>query len=267
MIAKTYSIVAEFGDFCRFAGGVLLRALSWRGLGPGRAFRQRVYAQLYDIGLKSVPVVMITGAFVGMTLAVQSYVQFKGIGLEDHLGSVINISVLRELGPVLAAVMLAGRVGGAMTAELGTMKVTEQIDAYRVMGTDPVRLLVLPRFIACVLLTPLLIVYTDVMGVFGGYAVSCWQFGVNSEAYWSFSAVVEKYDLFTGMAKGLMFGALIALIACYHGFTCDRGAQGVGKACTEGFVLSFLANLSSNYVMSVFFKTIYETFYEVKIVL
>ncbi len=266
ILSQTASVLAGLGRFWRFVGNVFARPWRMSSQGTAAAARQRIYAQMYDIGLQSVPVVMITGMFIGMTLAVQSYVQFKGIGLEDRLGSVINISVLRELGPVLAAVMLAGRVGGAMTAELGTMKVTEQIDAYRVMGTDPIRFLVVPRLLACLLLTPLLIAYTDVMGVFGGYIVSVWQFGINSEAYWTFSACVERWDLFAGMAKGIFFGAAMTLIACYKGFTCSRGASGVGRACTEGFVLSFLVILCINYVLSVGFKTVYEAIWGVTIV-
>ena len=136
----------DWGRYWRFIWRVVVHGvLSWPA-GRASSLRDRVSVQMYEIGNRSVPVVMITGGFVGMTLAVQSFSQFEGVGLQDRLGSLINISVVKELGPVLAAMMLAGRVGGALTAELGTMRVTEQIDALRAMGTDPIKYLVVPRF-------------------------------------------------------------------------------------------------------------------------
>jgi len=224
-----------------------------------------MWAQMDVIGVLSVPVVMITGAFVGMTLAIQAYDQLAGIGLEEHLGVLINVSVVKELGPVLAAVMLAGRIGGALTAELGTMKVTEQIDAVSSMGTDPVIYLVAPRVLACLLLTPLLIIYADLMGILGGYFVSVIQLGINARAYWSFSAQgVELWDIAIGVVKGFFFGVAIAVISCYKGFTCKEGARGVGQACTEAFVASFISILALDFALAVIFKAIYNTFWEVK---
>jgi len=217
------------------------------------------------IGVRSVPVVMITGAFVGMTLAVQVYDQLAGIGLEEHLGVLINISVVKELGPVLAAIMLAGRIGGALTAELGTINVTEQIDAIRSMGTDPIRYLVVPRILACLLLTPFLIIYADLMGIIGGYLISVVHLGISSRAYWSFSANgVELWDVAIGVIKGLFFGVAIATISCYKGFTCREGAQGVGRACTEAFVASFISILFLDFALAVIFKAIYSTFWPLK---
>jgi phospholipid/cholesterol/gamma-HCH transport system permease protein len=208
---------------------------------------------------------MITGAFVGMTLAVQAYDQLAGIGLEEHLGVLINISVVKELGPVLAAVMLAGRIGGALTAELGTMNVTEQIDAVRSMGTDPLRYLVAPRVLACLLLTPALIIYADLTGVLGGAFVSFCQLGINSQAYWNFSAYgVELWDVGIGVIKGFFFGGAIAVISCYKGFTCREGAHGVGQACTEAFVVSFISILALDFALVVFFKALYAIFWPIK---
>jgi len=217
---------------------------------------------MHSIGVRSVPVIMITGAFVGMTLAVQAYDQLAGMGLEERLGVLINISVVKELGPVLAAVMLAGRVGGALTAELGTMNVTEQIDAVRSMGTDPIRYLVVPRVMACLLLTPFLIIYADLMGILGGYFIGVVHLGINSWAYWSFSASgVELWDICVGVVKGLFFGGAIAVISCYKGFTCKEGAHGVGQACTEAFVASFMSILALDFVLVVIFRSIYDTFW------
>jgi phospholipid/cholesterol/gamma-HCH transport system permease protein len=224
-----------------------------------------IWAQMHIIGVRSVPIIMITGAFVGMILAVQAYDQLASMGLEERLGVLINISVVKELGPVLAAVMLAGRVGGALTAELGTMNVTEQIDAVRSIGTNPIRYLVAPRVLACLLLTPVLIIYADLLGILGGYFVGVVQFKINSWAYWSYSADgVELWDVAVGVIKGFFFGAAIAVISCYKGFTCKEGAHGVGQACTEAFVASFISILALDYALAVIFKALYSTFWPIR---
>jgi len=261
--------IEDMGNIGRFAGFI------WRSMmACGRSCARSksyplIWAQMHLIGVRSVPVIMITGAFVGMTLAYQAYEQLAGMGLEEHLGVLINISVVKELGPVLAAVMLAGRIGGALTAELGTMNVTEQIDAVRSMGTNPVRYLVAPRILACLLLTPALIIFADLMGVLGGYFVSVPEppigFGINSRAYWSFSAYgVELWDVVIGIIKGFFFGGAIAAISCYKGFTCKEGAHGVGRACTEAFVASFICILALNFALGVVSKAIYSTFWPIK---
>jgi len=260
--AKTIGGINNMGRFARFSWQSMMA--SFRScLSP--CTYPLVWTQMNIIGVRSVPVVMITGAFVGMTLAVQAYDQLAGMGLEEHLGVLINISVVKELGPVLAAVMLAGRIGGALTAELGTMNVTEQIDAIRSMGTDPIRYLAAPRVLACLLLTPFLIIYADLMGIVGGYFVSVVQLGINSRAYWSFSASgVELWDVSIGIIKGLFFGVAIAVISCYKGFTCKEGAHGVGQACTEAFVTSFISILALDFALAVIFKSIYNTFWSLK---
>ena len=166
--AKVTDVFNEVGSFGRFSWKAF--ATSCASCGKSNTY-PLIFTQMNIIGVNSVPIVMLTGAFVGMILAVQAYDQLAGMGLEEHLGVLINVSVVKELGPVLTAVMLAGRVGGALTAELGTMKVTEQIEAVKSMGTDPVKYLVAPRVLACLLLTPFLIVYADLLGVLGGYFV------------------------------------------------------------------------------------------------
>ncbi|MFH1615653.1 MAG: ABC transporter permease [Planctomycetota bacterium] len=262
---KTVKGIRNAGRFARFLGH---SATTSSGSMISPSSYSRIWAQMNIIGVRSVPVIMITGAFVGMTLAIQAYSQLAGMGLEEHLGVLINVSVVKELGPVLAAVMLAGRVGGALTAELGTMNVTEQIDAVRSMGTDPVRYLVAPRVLACLLLTPFLIIYADLLGILGGYFVSISQLGINSRAYLSFSASgVELWDVSIGIIKGFFFGGAIAVISCYKGFTCKEGAHGVGQACTEAFVASFITILALNFALGIIFKAIYETFWPVKILL
>ncbi len=260
--AKTILGINNIGRFARFVWQSMV--VSLRSCANTHTY-PLIWTQMNIIGVRSVPVVMVTGAFVGMTLAVQAYDQLAGMGLEEHLGVLINISVVKELGPVLAAVMLAGRIGGALTAELGTMNVTEQIDAIRSMGTNPIRYLVAPRVLACLLLTPFLIIYADLMGIVGGYLVSVVQFGINSRAYWSFSANgVELWDVAIGVIKGFFFGVAIAAISCYKGFTCKEGAHGVGQACTEAFVASFISILALDFALAVISKSIYNTFWSLK---
>ena len=193
----------------------------------------------YQIGVRSVPVVAITGIFIGMVLAMQMYGEFVRYfpQAKGWMGVAINSSVVRELGPVLAATMLAGRVGSAMAAELGTMRVTEQIDALGCLGANPMHYLVVPRFLACVLLIPLLTVMADFMGVMGGALLSMHYFGVESYHYWRQSQQkLGMWDVFTGLVKSRVFGAAIALISCHRGFHSEAGAEGVGRAATEAFV-------------------------------
>ena len=256
---NTVESIINLGKFARFSVNAAKTSLQ-------SCLQPRTYSltftQMFAIGVRSVPVVMITGAFVGMILAIQAYDQLAGMGLEERLGVLINISVVKELGPILAAVMLAGRVGGALTAELGTMHVTEQIAAVQSMGTDPVKYLVAPRILACLLLTPVLIIFADLLGIIAGYFISVIQLGINSRAYLEYSAAgVELWDLVVGVAKGLFFGTAIAGISCYKGFTCKEGAQGVGQACTEAFVASFISILGLNFIFAVITKAIYNTFW------
>ena len=228
---------------------------------------QRLLPQAYAIGTTSVPVVLVTGLFVGMVLAVQAIEQFKSVGLASRMGVIVSLSVVRELGPVLAGVMLAGRVGGALAAELGTMNVTEQLDALRSMGSDPVRVLSVPRFIACVLLTPVLTLYCDVMGVAGGWLISVPIFDVSNKDYWGYTrTAVETWDVGCGLFKSVFFGVAIALISCYKGFNCRQGAQGVGQACTEAFVNGFMVILVLDFLIGLFLKGMYESIWGFKMV-
>jgi len=257
--------VEAFGQFWRFVGR-LAGWLTW-GVFSRRSWRL-LLPEFYEIGFLSVPVILITGGFIGMVLAVQAVEQFATMGLEERMGVIVNLSVVRELGPVLAGVMLAGRVGGALTAELGTMNVTEQIEALRSMGADPVRYLVVPRFLACLMLTPFLTFYCDVLGGLGGWLITVKVFGVASEPYWYFTAVaVEKWDLLNGLIKSLFFGASIGLISCYKGFTCRQGAEGVGQACTEAFVTSFIIILMLDFFIAFTLKQLYEAIWGFKSVL
>ena len=259
---NTTNHLANFGEFCLFVA----RTFVWMVAGGLRWKNIRlIFPQMYEVGVRSVPVVAVTGAFIGMVMSIESYTTFKAIGQENRMGSVINLSVVKQIGPVLAAVMLAGRVGGALTAELGTMNVTEQIDALRVMGADPIRVLVIPRFLACIFLTPLLTIYSDFLGVVGGWLISVQNLGIPSDPYWRYSSVgVDNWQLFEGIIKSVFFGAAIALIGCYKGFTCGAGASGVGRACTESFVASFMAIIVLNFFFAQVSKDWYIALYGVR---
>ncbi len=250
--------VVEFGRFTDFA----ISTFRWLLFHPRKWARWRLIgAQLFSVGVASIPVVGITGAFIGMILALEGYAQFYAFGQEGRLGGVINVSVVKQIGPVLAAVMVAGRVGGALAAELGTMRVTEQLDAMRSMAADPIPYLVVPRFLACMLMTPLLTVYSDLLGVWGGWLVTVKFYGVSSFEYWDFTKYfVTWWEPTTGLVKCLFFGGSIGLIACYKGFNCGSGAAGVGRAATESFVASFLAIIAINLVLAKLLNTINDLF-------
>jgi phospholipid/cholesterol/gamma-HCH transport system permease protein len=234
-----------------------MRTLSWMTSRLPR--KDTLLPSFYQIGVLSLPVVALTGTFIGMVLAVQSYAQFKTLRLETRLGAVINISLVRELGPVLAATMLAGRVGSRMAAELGTMRVTEQIDALTSMGASPIHYLVVPRFLACLVLIPNLTVMADFMGVVGGAFYSIFVLGIDSQHYWDNSQrFVGNFDLFSGIFKSLFFGAAIAVISCHRGFHCEPGAEGVGRAATEAFVVSFVTILVLDLFLGIGLNSLYD---------
>jgi phospholipid/cholesterol/gamma-HCH transport system permease protein len=222
--------------------------------------KETLLPSFYQIGVLSLPVVALTGTFIGMVLVVQSYVQFRNLHFEAKLGAVINMSLVRELGPVLAATMLAGRVGGAMAAELGTMRVTEQIDALASMGANPIHYLVVPRFLGCLLLIPALTIMADFMGVAGAFFYAVSLLDIDAHHYLENSQhFVGNFDLFAGVFKSLFFGAAIALIACYRGFNCDPGAEGVGRAATAAFVYSFVMILLLDLLLGIALDGIYFT--------
>ncbi|MFO1093408.1 MAG: ABC transporter permease [Planctomycetaceae bacterium] len=240
----TIDFVSLFGDLTLFG----LRMLGWMLI---RLPRGRViWPILYQIGVQSLPVILITGGFIGMVLAVQGYDQFALMNMETQLGAVINLTLVKELGPVLAAVMLAGRVGSAMAAELGTMRVTEQIDAAHRAGCASIQYLVVPQFLACFLLIPPLTLFADGIGIISGWVFSTQALGINSYHYWHHSReFVTAWEVCSGVFKSVFFGAAIALVACHRGFHSGAGAEGVGKAATEAFVYSFVAILAIDFVL------------------
>ena len=204
--------------------------------------------QVENVGIKSIPVVLVTGAFTGMVLALQSYTGFKRFNAEAFVGTVVALSMTRELGPVLCGLMVSGRVGSAMAAELGTMQVTEQIDALYTLAINPVKYLVVPRFLASLIVMPILTTFADIIGIMGGYLVSVLLLGSNPTVYMRRTYdYLDLEDLYIGLLKACIFGMIIATIGCYQGMNTRGGAEGVGKATTNAVVISSLLILIANY--------------------
>ena len=243
------------GDFSIFS----MQTFGW-------VFRRRpapgtLLPSFYLVGVRSVPVVAITGMFIGMVMAVQMYNQFNKMGMATRLGSMINITVVRELGPVLAATMLAGRIGSAMAAELATMRVTEQVDALSCLGAHPLHHLVVPRLLACGLLIPLLTVMADFMGIMGGAFICTRLYGIEAHYYWAHTAdYVSMWDVHMGLIKAFFFGITIALVSCHRGLNSQPGAEGVGRSATEAFVASFVVILVLDFFLAILLLSLYDRF-------
>lgn len=212
---------------------------------------RNTFKQMVEIGIKSLPVVLITAVFTGMVLALQTYTGFRRFGAEALVGSVVALSMTREMGPVLTGLIVAGRAGAAMAAELGTMRVTEQIDALETLATNPIKYLIVPRFLSGMIMLPALTVVADIIGILGGYAITVGLYGASPTVYWRRTwDYLEVSDINNGLIKACFFGASIALISCYKGFVASGGAEGVGKATTGAVVLSFMTILISDYFLS-----------------
>lgn len=211
----------------------------------------QIFKQFIDIGYYSLPVVGLTALFTGMVLALQSHSGFSRFEAESAIPTVVVLSITRELGPVLAGLMVAGRIGAAIAAELGTMRVTEQIDALTTLSTNPFKYLIVPRFLAGVFMMPLLVLVADVIGVFGGFLVSVYRLEFNASNYisqtWQY---LEWRDVSSGLWKAATFGAIIVLMGSYNGFNSKGGAQGVGAATTNAVVSASILILISNYVLT-----------------
>lgn len=251
--ARTEEAFIVLGDWTIFSVQTVLWMLRRRT--SNHTFQR----SCYDVGVRSVIVIMITGMFIGMVLAVQAYAEFRSLGMETRMGTLINVSVVRELGPVLAATMLAGRIGSAMAAELATMRISEQIDALSCLGANPIHYLVVPRFMACVCVIPLLTIIADFMGVIGGAVISVYVYGVESNHYWSHSqAYLTMWDINVGLFKSIFFGAAIGLISCHRGFNSKAGSEGVGQAATQAFVASFIAILALDFVLAIMLNSLHD---------
>lgn len=214
---------------------------------------RNIFKQMVEIGVNSAGVVIIMASFTGMVLALQSYTGFKRFNAESLVGTVVALSMTRELGPVLTGLMVSGRVGASMAAELGTMRVTEQIDALLTLATNPVKYLIVPRFIAALIVLPVLTVIADIVGIAGGYFIGVKLLGANPTVYIKRTKeYLEMDDIYGGLLKAAVFGIIIALIGCYQGFYTKGGAEGVGIATTRAVVLSSMLILISNYFITAF---------------
>ena len=212
---------------------------------------KHIIVQMAHLGADTLPIVLLTILFTGMVLTLQTAHEFIKYGAQSSVGGVVAIAMGRELAPVLTGVVTAGRVGAAITAEIGSMKVTEQIDALKVMATNPVAYLVVPRLIACVFMLPVLVIFADMIGTVGGYLVATLYADINSITYFqSIKVFTVVNDVTGGLIKGAVFGAIIAIVGCYKGLNAPNGAVGVGKATTGSVVNSIIAIFIMNYFLS-----------------
>jgi phospholipid/cholesterol/gamma-HCH transport system permease protein len=244
----TFAFLATIGKLSIFTGHTVLHCFT-----PPFYFRL-LLRQCIEIGYYSLPVVGLTAIFTGMVLALQSYTGFSRFNAEGAIANVVVLSITRELAPVLTGLVVSGRIGAAMAAEIGTMSVTEQIDALVTLSTNPFKYLVAPRVIAGLLMLPLLVFVADIIGVFGGYLVSVHKLGFNPSVYlhrtWEF---LQPLDVLSGLAKAAVFGFIISLMGCYHGYLSRGGAQGVGQATTNAVVSASVLILGANYIITELF--------------
>src|ERR1700740_1757636 len=246
--AAFLGFLAVAGRLAIFAGMALATALT-----PPFYFRA-ILLEMVNIRYFSLPVVGLTAVFTGMLLALQSYTGVSRFSAEGAVATVVVLSVTRELGPVISALMVAGRVGAAIAAEIGTMRVTDQIDALTTLSTDPLRYLVLPRLIAAIITLPMLVLIADIIGVFGGYLVGVYKLDFNPQAYlngtWQH---LETNDAVSGLVKAAVFGFIVALMGCYQGYHSSGGAQGVGRATTHVVVSASILILLVDYLITAAF--------------
>lgn len=240
--------IAKIGDIVIFAVNGVLNCFSTP------FYSRLILIQILRCGYFSLPVVGLTAIFSGAVLALQSYSGFSRFNAESTIATVVVLSITRELGPVLAGLMVAGRVSASIAAEIGLMRVTEQIDALRTLSTNPIKYLVVPRIIACVIALPILVLIADIIGVMGGYLVSVHSFGFSAGPYISNTfKFLETIDVVSGLVKASCFGFIIAIMGCYYGYNSAVGAQGVGSATTNAVVTSSIFILLSNYLITFIF--------------
>ncbi|HRW58286.1 MAG TPA: ABC transporter permease [Chlamydiales bacterium] len=254
-ILLVINIFSAFGAYVIFIYKVFIAA--FKKTPPWHVLRE----QFYSIGVLSFNVVAITGLSTGIILAAQSFYQLSEKGLAGVTGLMVAKAMITELGPVLTALMVTGRVGSAMCAELGTMKVTEQIDAMRSMAVNPLRYLVAPRFISGIFMIPLLTIFSILLGIFGGYAIATLYFGMPGSNYFDpMPANISAFDIFTGVFKSFCFGIFLVTICCYKGMDTKGGAAGVGKATTSSVVISYVTILISDFLLTLALNNIYQEF-------
>lgn len=261
MIIKKFFI--SFGEnvitFLYFIGGLsrlAAQALYWTFIPPFK--RERFFDQAKRTGYDSFFIVSLIGLFIGMIMALQSAVLMQRLGSEMYIASIVAISIVRELGPVITSLVVAGRVGASITAEIGSMQVTEQIDALETLATNPIQYLVVPRLLALIIMLPILTLYANIVGIFGGYMICVYKLGISSNMYINIvkDALIYK-DLWTGLAKTVIFGMIIALVSCYEGFNVEGGAEGVGRATRQAVVASFILIIAADCFFTALFYFIF----------
>jgi len=230
--------------FAQAVGGCFMRPLR----------RDAIIHELWKIGVQSLFIVSISALFIGMVLAFQSAYQMQKLAAEVYIASLVALSVVREIGPVMTALIVAGRVGSSIAAELGTMKVTEQIDALMTLAADPVRFLVVPRFVALVVALPLLTLWADAIGIFGGFLVGTLKLSILPSLYWKMTTIPLVFkDLFSGLLKAFLFGMIICVVSCFEGFRTEGGAEGVGRSTTSAVVTSFILIIAADCLCTALF--------------
>ena len=255
MLVLVQQLGSKSIDFTRSIGVLsIFIARTFVGFAKRPFYMGLIAKQLVTIGYYSLPVVAMTAFFSGAVLALQSYTGFSRFSAESSIATVVVLSITRELGPVLAGLMVAGRVGASIAAEIGTMRVTEQIDALFTLSTDPIKYLVGPRVIAAIITLPCLVLVGDIIGVMGGYLISTYKLGFNSTSYIiSTVEYLESMDVISGLVKAAAFGFIIAIMSCYHGYFSGKGAKGVGAATTSAVASSSILILISNYLITELF--------------
>ncbi|MBN2831178.1 MAG: ABC transporter permease [Candidatus Omnitrophica bacterium] len=246
-------------SFLYFVGGLANLTIKTIQLSFSPPYRKdRIFEQAKKTGLGSLPLVSLIALFIGFIFALQTAYFMQRIGSELYIASLVALSIVRELGPVITALVVAGRVGAAITAELGSMQVTEQVDALETFATNPVKYLVVPRFLALSLMLPILTLYADAIGIFGSYLICVFRLGISSSMYLrvTFESLWYK-DIFTGLFKTIFFGMIIAIISCYEGFNVKGGAEGVGRATTRSVVFSFIMIIVADCIFTALFYFIF----------
>ncbi len=253
------SVGRETIAFFHFLGGLSKLAgqtIYWTFIPPYK--RMRIFEQAKRAGYDSLPIVTLIGFFIGIILALQTAVLMQRLGSEMYIASIVALSLVRELGPVITSLVVAGRVGAAITAEIGSMQVTEQIDALETLATNPIKYLVVPRFVALTFMLPLLTLYADFVGILGGYLICVHKIGIASSLYINvtFDGLLYK-DLLTGLAKTVVFGMIIAFVSCYEAFNVEGGAEGVGRATTRSVVTTFILIITADCFFTALFYFIF----------
>jgi len=244
-VKESLLMAQEFFALCRMSLAALFK--------KPRYVSETVF-QMDAIGFGSIPIIILTGLFTGMVLALQSATQLKLFGATLYVGKLVALSMVKELGPVLSSLMVAGRIGSGIAAEIGSMVDTEQIDAMKVEGSDPIKKLVVPRMVACVLMLPLLTIISDAVGVTGGFFIAASQFNIDPTFYWSSVFDTLKYsDVLVGLVKPVFFGFIIAMVGSFMGLNTHGGTVGVGRSTTESVVFSSIMILVSDFFITKLF--------------